>query len=416
MEGMSIYRAQRKSQGTVESLKAILATDLGKIFAIIVIFLTIFMIIPVIYPFIRYLGASFSETLGSSIIETWEGILQVFASVGAILAIFLLFTFALSLLLLKIAFYVHRKLAPPIYRSTFQHYTRYVSIICGFLVGGWLVGWLYSLWGQIVSIPETGELTDLLVWAFSEISLYSIVAISVFLGTIYFFIFKTDLIFFLVRKARHQPLTYPMGPPPITRRHKNIMRGIAVIMVIILVFLGVMVHLSRPTVIRFEQEAGALSITGVDPECVMIMRMTVITGTIEPSELERYIYGDFPEGGIEPVPGFKQYLIPPPLLSLLLYEFTGSSPSGTGEVLFTHVLTAPQGYNIVGFSMVVFINASIQFQVETFYFPETNYECGFYSKRLVLDQISVNLEEANVTFHVSIAEEFVFSDLFNFGW
>jgi len=402
-------KLKRKPEKKLASeFRAILATDLGKIFSCVMVFLLIFLIIPLIYPLMTPLQEMLMSIFGGA--KDLGTFFMTFI-LFIVLLIFLIafFGFAVGLVMLKLAFWINKKIAPPLKRSNTQHYTKYIAIIVGVIIGFLLIGIIFNALSGINGVLLG---SDFLITMFTVAVLVDIGFLTVFLGAIYLCIFLNDLLFYIYRKAANKPLIYtPPEARVITRRHKAGLSILIIIMIMAVLVMGIYLNLTKPTGIHVVQRSAQITVVGAAKDQIRVVNFNMMVGSLTPTELKGLV-----EGGIPPesdtILAALVHPIPPPLLD---------SRGWLDGYSFDYSFTLPRGQNIMGFQLYVYVDLPTGSGFfEAYYYPEDAFQCGTWSKNVALSAVTVLFNGLGVitgiTFEVTLDEQFYWSDLLNFGW
>ena len=394
----------------VSGLKAIAATDLGKIFSAVLVFLVVFLLIPLIYPLTDPLTEMLASIFLGSGGDLGEFLILFVFFIVLLMFIIFLFGFGVGLILLKLAFWINNRIAPPIRRSNFQHYTKYLAIIIGIALAFYLMGLVYDLFANTLSI-SLGD-ADFLVGAFTGTILACIAFMTVFLGTIYFCIFVNDFLFYIYRKAAHKTVEYiPPEARAIRHRHRAGLGVLMIILIVSIVVWGFFLLNTKPTTLHITQRSDEITVIGATKDQIRVRSFTVIVGSLTPLEAQELLEGGFP-ASLEEIIGGMIYLVPPPLF--------GSS-GYLDHYSFDHAFSLPRGQNIMAFSLTVYINLGTDSgYFDAYFYPTAGFECGALSKDVALSAVTVLVDGSGhiegFTFEVSLGDQFYWSDLLNFGW
>ena len=396
----------------VSGLKAIAATDLGKIFSAVLVFLVVFLLIPLIYP----LTDPLTEMLGSILLgggasgDLGTFMLTLVFFILLLMFMIFLFGFLLGLVLLKLAFWINKRIAPPLRRSNVQHYSKYVAIIVGIILAFYFMGLFWDLFTEGLSVTLSG--VEFLVPIFTATVLACIVFMTLFIGTIYLCIFVNDFLFYIYRKAAHKTVEYiPPEARAIRHRHRAGLGVLMIILIVSIVVWGFFLLNTKPTTLHITQRSDEITVIGATKDQIRVRSFTVIVGSLTPLEAQGLLEGGFP-ASLEEIIGGMIYLVPPPLF--------GSS-GYLDHYSFDHAFSLPRGQNIMAFSLTVYINLGTDSgYFDAYFYPTAGFECGALSKDVALSAVTVLVDGSGhiegFTFEVSLGDQFYWSDLLNFGW
>ena len=377
--------------------KALLWSDLAKIFAAVVSYLLAFLLLPVIFPlFFRLLD--FSSSFGTVFTLYLVIILYIFWTVFLFLALFV-----------GVRWLV-RKYGITIRRSSGQEYGRVIMIVVGFVLAAYLVtSYILSLVQSYALILEgnialpTFNLWQVLFWAFELLTVTIATVIFIFVSVIYGCILLNDLVFYLYRKIQGTRLQYTLREKP--RRHFGYLKLVTLLLVVSVIVMAGIIYLLKPTTFRFQYQGEQLSINYHDPPeelpDMKVFLFSIYTSPMDP-DFAKSSYVLEPAG--MPIIEVVEHTI------LMLDEFSQVSQK-------YYESTFPQGQYIVGFKLMLLVDGA-SWVTEIEYAADLllpNTKCTYLSKRIFISQIDLYFLPSGqleyFTFNVTIMNEFRLGDL-----
>ncbi len=379
--------------------KALVWSDLAKIFAAIISYLLAFLLLPVIFPLLFRI-LDFSTGFGT------------YLTVYVVIILFCFWTVFLFLAIFVGTQRLIRKYGIRIRRSDRQEYGRIIMIVVGFVLAAVLItSYLLSLVHTYTSILEgtitlpTFEIWQILFWAFELLTVTIATVIFIFIGTVYGCILLNDFVFFLARKIQGKQLKYDL--PAKSQRHFGYLKLVTLLLIIIVAVTAGIIYLLKPTTFRFQYLQGEQLTVNYHNDTggyldIKVFLFSIYTSPLEPEFAKNsYILEPYSTSLVELI----EHTI------LILDELTRIS-SKYYESSF------PQGHYIVGYKLMLLVNSS-SFMTEIEYAADLstkNTACTYISKRIFISQIDLYFQSSGqldyFTFNVTIMNEFRLGDLF----
>ena len=381
-----------------EDTRAILGSDLAKIFATIIAFIAVYVLIPVVYPAI----INVLTTIGP--LELTSMSFSTFFGIFLMVLLLLFWTVFLFFGIFKLVSALQKKYGARIRRSGSQEGIRVVMIIAGFFLAAVLVFnfYLIPLISAIAIFPAF-DLFSLLFWGFSTLSVWIAVTLATFLFIIYVFTLISDGIFHLYRKRRNQSLPYEERPREL-RRFNHLKVLTLVLIVIILVTAGI-IYLVRPTVFRFEGSSVSIQYSGATgTHTVFVRSLEIYTSGVSADTWETL-------DALNPSSSGYYARSPYDVTLYVLYIL-----DDVVDIPSKHYQnTIPQGRQVDGFIMYLVVDG---YTLEAYYYPSTDHQstrCDYLSKTMHLESIIITFDSdipSAFTFKIGILNEFLVGDMF----
>jgi len=381
-----------------EDTRAILGTDLTKVFAAVIAFIAVYILIPIVFPaLMNAITALNPADLGTMSFAAFFGIF-------ILVLLFFLWTIFLFFGIFKLVSSLQKKYGAQIRRSDSQEKVRVVMIIAGFFLAAVLVFnfYLIPLISTLQLFPAF-DLISLLFWGFTTLSVMIAATIGTFLFIIYAFTFLSDGIFHLYRRSHNQPLSYDERPRRL-RRYNHLKVFTLILIVITLVTAGI-IYLVRPTVLRLEGSNVTVQYNGgAGSHIVHLQFLEIYTSTISAASWESL-------DALNPGSSYYYAQSPYDTTFFALYILDDVSHFDSKH----YQSTIPQGRQIDGFILYLEIDG---YGLSAIYYPSADHQstrCDYLSKIIHLDSITITFTgdtPTSFTFKIGILDEFLVEDMF----
>ncbi len=380
-----------------DDTRAILGSDLAKVFTAAIAFVAVYILMPIIYSaLVRVLGALDIGAINDMSFGTFFGLFMT-------VLLLLFWTIFLFFGIFKLVSSLRKKYGTQILRSKSQEGVRVVMIIIGFFLAGILVFnyYLSPLLSSFEIFPVF-DLFALLYWGFSFLSVMIAATLATLLIIIFGLVFISDIIFHFIRKGRNQPLQYEGRSRE--RRRYNYLKVTTLILIVFVLITAGLIYFVRPTTFRLEGGEVDIQYNGSLVEhTVAIQFLDIYTSTVSAESWESLDALN---------PSADNYFMKNPLDTIVFRLYVMDEVANFASKHYQNTIS--QGRSIDGFFLLLEIDGT---SLEAIYYPSSdgqNTRCNYLSKVIQLESITIEFSgdtPVSFTFTMSIIEEFVVEDL-----
>ena len=414
----------KEKKGTItkinDELKQILKTDLGKIFIIFSLMLTVFIIVPAFMPMYYQIAVVISnwittELYGSGIFS----IIIVIALIAIIVTVFGTFSGVFIIIIVTILiFYILKRLNITVIRSKKQKYIMYLMAIAG-AITGIAIGYFLVFPTIIINFQQIpaiypSDLATMIanLWQYSTlaVSIYGVIWISLMLAFAYIFILINDLAFYIYRKYKHIKLRPAIKTVKMTTKQKTVFYVIFIIVTLILSIFLIYTVAMKPTIVRSTIIKND-TVYNLPENCTIdIISFEIFVHHTQTPQQIYNLLGNITD------PSFLLFI------NTILYNYpinTVIDPTIPSNYSFNYYITTqiPRGYNIIGYGIIFEIDnktdgSTVGVGFNFKYLSATDpYICGIFSKTLIINSFSYNATTNQLDSTYVLFEQFLLQDL-----